>query len=228
VSAANEVLDRLQTLASVDVFVADPGRYATELAQEVRAIATLAELETRDAQLAGALRHIDDTIARVMRLRLDHALATRGDSSIATPTRKVFSATVIDYAGDLTRLADRARDIAARGGARDPDAIAALVVDAARASLALRADLRAGVLAVIRDLSMAAIPEVDGRAKDRTLPDNQRKQWSAARRDLEILAADPERILVAPLAARLAAWPEQLDEPAPESQPTFADMIELD
>jgi hypothetical protein len=200
--------------------------YGAQLAGELPPVATLADLEVRDALLAGALRHIDETCVRVMRLRLDHALAS--DTSIATPTRKVFAATVVDYADDLTRLGDRTRDIAARGRAPDPDATATLVVEAARATLGTRDALRAGVLALIRERSTATLPNVDRSAKDRKRPDAERKQWSAARRDLEVLAADPERILVAPFAARLAAWPEQIDEPPAEAEPTFADMIELD
>src|SRR5688572_7702648 len=103
--ASKDLLDRVQTLASIDAL--DAADYAAQLAAELPPVATLADLEASDALLAGALRHIDDTCARVMRLRLDHALAT--DSSIATPTRKVFAATVIDYATNLPLLAERAR-----------------------------------------------------------------------------------------------------------------------
>jgi hypothetical protein len=102
------------------------------------------------------------------------------------------------------------------------------VVDAARATLALREALRGEVLALIRERATAAIPDADRCARDRHLGEAQRKRWSAARRDLEVIAGDPTRILAAPMAARLAAWPEQLDEPAPEPEVSFADMIELD
>jgi hypothetical protein len=30
------------------------------------------------------------------------------------------------------------------------------------------------------------------------------------------------------MAARLAAWPAQLDEPAPKPEPTLAELIEID
>jgi len=30
------------------------------------------------------------------------------------------------------------------------------------------------------------------------------------------------------MPARVAAWPDQIDEPDPEKEVTFADMIELD
>ena len=161
-----------------------------------------------------------------MRLHLDRALAA--DASIAAPTRRVFVQTVVNYAGNLELLAERARDVAARGGARDPDATAALVTDAARAALTLRAATRAPVLVLVRELATAALADADARARDAQLPDAERKRWSAARRDLEMLAAEPARICIAPFSQRLAAWPEQLDEPAPKPEPTLAELIELD
>lgn len=204
----------------------DPPRYAEQLASEVHAAETLADLEARDAALADALAQIDAMISRAMRMRLDYGLAA--DISIGTPTRKVFSATIAGYAGDLGLLAQRARDIAARSGSADPDAVVDIVIGAARAVLDLRAATRAGVLALIRDLAAASISEADRRARDRSLDEPTRCRWSAARRELEALAADPARITTASMSARLATFPDQLDEPAPEREVTFADMIELD
>ena len=223
-SSARSVLDRVQSLAAIEALEADPGQYAAQLV--IPAATTLVELEARDATLAAALREVDDTIARVMRIRLDHALAS--DPSIAAPTRRVFASTVVSYATNLQLLSERVRDIAARGRAADPDAIAETVVTAARASLVLRDAVRAGVLSSIRDLATAAIPTAEHHARDRDLDDVQRRRWSAARRDLEALADEPERILAGPFATRLAAWPEQLDEPTPKSEPTLAELIELD
>jgi len=222
--SARRVLDQISSLAHLEAF--DPPRYAEQLAAEVPAAETLAELEARDAALADALAQIDAMIARAMRMRLDHALAA--DTSIGPPTRKVFATTIARYAGDLGLLAQRARDVAARGGAADPDAVADTVAGAARAVLDLRVATRAGVLALIRDLAAASIPGADRRARDRSLDEPTRRRWSAARRELEALAADPARITAAPMSARLATFPDQLDEPAPEREVTFADMIELD
>jgi hypothetical protein len=222
--SARRILDQISSLAHLDAF--DPPSYAEQLAAEVPAAATLADLEVRDAFLADALAQIDAMIARVMRMRLDHVLAD--DTSIAPPTRKVFATTIVGYASDLGLLAQRARDVAARGRAADPDAVAAVVTAAARGVLDLREATRAGVLALIRDLAAASIPEADRRARDRSLDEPTRRRWSAARRELEALAADPARVTAAPMAARLATFPDQLDEPAPEPEVTFADMIELD
>lgn len=222
--AAQQLLDHVQSLAAIDAL--DPAHYASQLAGELPGATTLAELEARDAQLAAALAAIEALIARVMRIRLEHALAA--DTAIAAPTRRVFAQTIASYAGNLGLLEQRARDVAARGGARDPDATAAVVVEAARASLELRGALLAGVLAVVRDVAAASLPEAVRCARDRHRAEPERKRWSAARRELEALAAEPARIVSAPWAARVAALPEQLDEPAPEPEPSLADLIELD
>jgi hypothetical protein len=212
-------LDHVQSLAAIDALV--PDTYAAEVAA-----ALPADVEACDAALAAALAHIDATAARIMRIRLDHALAA--DTSIAPPTRKVFAQTVVAYVNDLDLLARRALDVAARGGARDPAAAAQLVVDAARATLALREALRGPVLALVRARAAAAAADADRRARDRTLDEPQRRRWSAVRRELEAVAADAARVTTAPFAVRVASWPAQLDEPAPEPEPTLAELIELD
>jgi hypothetical protein len=231
-SSAQHVLDQAHSLVRIAALEAEPALYAERLAHEIPAAASLAELEARDAVLAGALGRIDAMISRAMRIRLDHALAADAsagaDASIGAPTRSVFASTIVGYADRLPLLAERARDVAARGRAGDPDHVADLVVDAARGVLALRDAVRAGVLALIQRLAQASAPEADRRARDRTLDDATRRRWSAARRDLEALAADPLHILDAAMPARLAALPEQLDEPAPERELTFADLLELD
>jgi hypothetical protein len=212
-------LDHVQSLAAIDALV--PDAYADEVAAGLPE-----DLEARDTALAAALAHIDATATRIMRIRLDHALAS--DTSIAAPTRRVFAQTIVAYVADLDLLARRALDVAARGGAGDPAGVAQLVVDAARATLVLREALRVPVMTLIRDRAAAAIPDADRRARDRTLDDAQRRRWSALRRELEAIAADPARVTSAPFATRLAAWPAQLDEPTPESEPTFAELLELD
>src|SRR4029078_761852 len=91
------------------------GAYAEALAAEIPAAATLPELEARDAALAQALGQIDAMLVRAMKLRLEHALADR--PSIAAPSPAVFAHTVSRCAGQLALLEERARDVAARGGA---------------------------------------------------------------------------------------------------------------
>jgi hypothetical protein len=221
-----QALDRAHSLEALDALAADAREIADRLAAELPPAATLAELAARDTVLADALGRIDAVAVRAMRLRLDHALAD--DTSLAAPTRKVFASTIVGYAGDVALLAQRARDVSARGGARDPADVTVRVVDAAHATFALRDQLRAAILELVRTLAVGAVPEADRQARDRTLPEAERRRWSSTRRDLEALAAEPARIAGAPMAARIAALPEQLDEPEPEPEVTFADLIELD
>jgi hypothetical protein len=226
VSSAQRVLDQVQSLAATDALAAEPSLYTGALAAELAPVTSLAELEARDAALVAALAAVDAFAPRVMRIRLDHALAA--DGAIAPPTRKVFAQTVIRYAGNLGLLGERARDIAARERVADPDAVADAVMAAARATLELHAALQIGVLVLVRDLAADAIADADQRARDRNRPDAERRRWSAARRDLEALAANPPHLLAGPLPARLAALPEQLDEPDAGPPPSLADLIELD
>jgi len=229
-TTAQHLLDQIQSPARIDALEADPARYAELLAGELAGTpddpTTLDALDARDARLRDALAQLDAMIERAARLRFDHALAD--DTAIATPTRKVFASTIVSYAGRLEVLAARAQDAAERGGAVDPAGVAYRLAEAARGVLALREAVRIHVLALIRALATAAAPRADDHARDRRLDDPTRRRWSAARRDLETIAAQPERIAAAPMAARIAAWPDQIDESDLGREPTFADMIELD
>jgi hypothetical protein len=144
---SQRLLDAIQSLAAIEAPIA--ARYGEELAAELPAGSTQAELAALDTALAAALAHVDATATRVMRIRLDHALAS--DSSIEPTTRRVFAQTIVGYADNLGLLETRARDVAARGRAAAPSEVAALVVEAARATLAWRAELRAVVLALARE-----------------------------------------------------------------------------
>jgi hypothetical protein len=224
--SAKSLLDRVHSRTAISEL--DAAEYERLLAQEVTSSdeLSLALLEQRDGVLGRAIADLEDFSTRAMRIELDHVLAD--DTSIATPTRKVFAATVASYAHNVSLLEDRARDLAARGGARNPAAVAAAVVAAANQTFAVRSGLISLVLQLGHDLAQAAVADADKHAKDRTLDDSSRKKWSAARRELEALVADPARIAAAPWATRIAEHPEQIDEPPPEAEVTFADMIELD
>jgi hypothetical protein len=226
---AKRHLDRVHSRAAIAELAADPLEYARLVREELPPPSTplaLADLEARDAVLAQALTHLDELAQRLMRIELDHALAD--DTSIPAPTRKVFASTVVGYAANLGLLEERARDVAARGRAGDPATIARSVVDAATRTLDLREALCQPVLDLVRELAQSTIADAGKRATDRTLDEMWRTKWSAARRELEALAAVPARIATASWAARLATHPDQLDEPPPEKEVTFADMIELD
>ena len=220
------LLDQVHTLLRIQDLEADPESYAQAVAGELTPVVSLPEIEARDHALAAALAHIDASTTRVMRVRLDHALAS--DGSIAAPTRAVFASTIGKYASDLPLLADRVREQAARGGSQDPERVVDAVVDAARATLALREALRTPVLELVRQLATALGPGAERNAIDRDRSDAERKKWSALRRELEAQIATPLRITTAPLATRLAAFPEQIDEPPPGPEVSFADLIEMD
>jgi hypothetical protein len=224
--SSQHVLDQAQSLPQLAALETNPRAYADQLAAELGDAASAEQLAARDDRLRDALARIDTTSERAMRIRLDQFLA--GDTAIATPTRKVFGSTVISYANKLDVLEARALDAAHRGGSPDPARAAELVVEAARATLTLRDALRDGVLALTAELAAASVSAADRQARDRRLDDSARRAWSALRRELEAVAAHPERVATAALPARLATWPESLDEPDPSTEPTFADMIELD
>jgi hypothetical protein len=224
-ASAQQVLDEVHALARLDAF--DPEVYLARLAGELPAeAATIDELAARDEQLRGALSAIDAFAARAMKIRLDHALAA--DNSIPAPTRKVFAGTVLSYATSLDTLRERVRDVASRLDPRGAAATADLVVAAAQATLGMRDALRAGVLARARSFAEAALPAAVARAKDLGTDDKLRERWSAVRRDLETIALRPEAIAAASHADRLAAWPALLDEPQPEPERTFGELLELD
>lgn len=223
--AAQNLLDSVQSLAKLRGFTDDPHRYAELVAAEAPAAVTLPELSARDAAWRAAFAAIDQMIERAMRLEMDFAPDI--ERTIPLPTRKVFAGTITSYAGRIGLLAERARDTAARV-TPSADHIADLVTEAAERVLALRAVLYTEVLEVVRATAAASAVEADRQARDRRLDDKLRKAWSAARRVLEGLVAEPPRILAAAWEARIAAEPEMIDEPDPEKEPTFADMIEMD
>lgn len=221
----------MQSRAAIAELATAPGEYTRLVAEQVATIdlgtpIALVQLEARDAALAQAIAQVDDFATRVMRIELDHALAD--DSSIAAPTRKVFASTIVSYATNLGVLEDRARDMAARGRSPNAQAVATAVVDAAHRTLALREALLQPVLALVHDLAHATVADAGKRATDRTLDDPLRTKWSAARRELEALVAQPARIAAGSWATRIAEHPAQIDEPPAEAEVTFADMIELD
>ncbi len=221
---ASRVLDQVQSLAQVEAF--EPRVYAEQLAAEIAPVETREDIAARDDVLRDAIARIEETATRIMRIRLEHALV--GDSSISVPTRKVFSHTVASYAGRVDLLRNRAHDIAERAGSHDPAAAARIVVDAAEATLAQRAELIRGVLDLAARLAADVAPNADAKARDRREAEAPRQQWSAVRGELEEIAVRPERILGKTFAVRLASWESLLDEPPPEKEPSLADLLELD
>lgn len=218
------MLDQVYSLGQLEAL--EPAAYLDQLAADLGTPTTLDDLATRDAMWREALAAIDTMVARAMKMRLDQALAL--EPSMPTVTRNVFATTILQYANRLELLGQRVLDVAARGGAHHPSDVADAVIAAARSVLGLRETLRVGVLELIRERATASIVDADRQARDRSLDDAQRKQWSRARRDLEALAADPSGVLAGPNRERLAAYAEQLDDAPAAPELSFADLIELD
>jgi len=212
---AQQLLDQLLTIAKLDAF--DPDAYGEALAAELPA-----DHETRDAALRQALLAIDALTSRAMKVRIEL------EDALEPATRNVFAGTVLSYAAELGLLAQRARDAAVRGRAGDPGTVARHVVDAAESALALRHALYERVLAIARARAAADIAATDVLARDRRIDDTTRLHHAKLRRDLAAIAAAPETMIAAPIAARLAALPNVLDEPDPSDEPRFEDLIELD
>jgi hypothetical protein len=148
-TAAQQLLDRARSTAAIAELEADPAQYARLVAAELPS-----DIEATDTYLAAALQAIDELATRVMRLRLDHALAD--DTAIPAPTRRVFATTIVGYIDNLGLLEDRVRDVATRAGATHPEQLVTAVLDAARSTLALHAALRSGVVALIHERAAAA------------------------------------------------------------------------
>ncbi len=220
---AQQLLDAVQSLVQIDSF--DPDAYAERLAAELAGrVEAVATLETRDDGLRAALTAIDTYVSRCMRIRLDHVLA--GDSSVATPLRKVLAGTVTSYADDLEVLRQRVLSVAMRVDARRADDTADAVVAIARRVLDDRHALYERVLAIARALATAAVPIARQAARDRNREDAVRLRWTAVRRDLELVVEDPARIIPARLTDRLKTLvvPEEPVEEAPEL--TRGELIE--
>ncbi len=213
--AAQELLDAVHGLAQLEAF--EPERYRARLAEVLDGEpATLDALDAADDTLRGALSAIDTFSARCMRIRLDHALA--GDTSVATPLRKVLAGTVTSYVGDLGLLGERVRAVAARVDPAGADDTADRVVAAARVVLADRAALHDHVLDVARQLANARIDAARAQARDRHNEETLRRRWTAALRELEQVAARPARIAEAPWRDRVATFlgPDEPIEEPPE------------
>lgn len=147
--SAQQLLDEIHRLVQVEAF--DAQSFLDQLAAEVATgdDGTSEALEARDTRLRAALAAIDTFATRVMRIRVAHRLA--GDASVPPKFRTYLATRVLDYDGDLDRLRARVADVAGRV---DPDGAsdtAEAVADAADATLALRARLRQGVLAMSAD-----------------------------------------------------------------------------
>jgi hypothetical protein len=222
---AAQLLDAVRGLSQLEAF--DVDGYAQQLAAELAADAvTLDGVAACDDRARAALAAIDGFAARAMRIRIDHALAA--DTSVPPTFRTHLATMVTAYERDLDTLRQRVTEVAARVDPGGAARAATVVVDAACAVLAARAQLRELVLGAVRDLAAARVAAVRLAARDPGLDDAARARWTAVRRELELVATQPERVAAGRFADRIAALPA-IDEPADADEPPSREqLIELD
>ncbi len=223
-ASAQQLLDRTQRLSQLDEL--DLEVYADQLRDELAAMpaATLAELEVRDDRLRATLATFDGFAQKAMRIQLEHLAVDH--PGLTTQFRTLLTTTVTSYIGDLDRLRVRVAIAAARQDPARADTLAEVVVDAAARALALRGALGDVVLGLAVELASGSQPQVDARARDGGLPDDVRLQWTALRRDLELVCERPLRLAEQRFADRQRALLTEdlrLDE-LPE--PLLSDLIE--
>jgi len=144
--SARQLLDEVLRAAQIEAFAVD--RFLERVNAEVGDSAGLGaeQLAARDAQLEEMLSAIDGFTSRVMRIKLDHLLAS--DNSVAPQFRTYLSSRVLDYDGDLDRLRARVVEVVSRVDPDGAPSIGAAIVDAADEALSLRRCLRQGGMAL--------------------------------------------------------------------------------
>lgn len=224
-ASSQQQLDRVQRLSQLDEL--DVDAWAAQLRAELAMLPaeTLPELEARDDRLRAVLASLDGFAQKAMRIRLEYLAV---DWPALTPQfRTLLSTTVTSYAGDLGKLHMRVASSAARQDPSRANALADVVLDAADRVLALRGALGDAVLGLAAELATASMAHVDARARTRSLDDDTRRAWTAARRDLELVIERPLRVAEQRFADRHKALctPDLPLDEIPE--PTVGELLEL-
>jgi len=223
---AQQLLDEVQSLTQLERFRVEA--FLDQLRGEIAGgdVATLEALEERDQRMRGVLAAIDAFASKCMRIRLAHVLAT--DTSLGPPFRTYLASTVTSHDGDLDLLRQRVIAAAARADPAGASNTATSVVDAARHVLAARSELREALFTLTRELAAVSIPVAQRAARDPSSSDVIRLRWTAARRDLELLADRPERLAEASFADRRKALPPIEEAPEQALVLTRGELLELD
>ncbi|MCS6913071.1 MAG: hypothetical protein RMK29_21260 [Myxococcales bacterium] len=218
------LLDEVQHLFQLQAF--QPGPFLAAAAQEAvpRQESLEAVAEVLDA-LRALLDAVDAFSRKAMGIRLTHLLA---DSPAPPQLRTLVVHTVTAYAGN-TDLLRRRLAATLRMERAAAEALAEAVGAAADEVLALRCQLREGVLAIARQVAQQALPWIIRAGRDRWRPDAERDRLRRARVDLEQVSASPLRIAEASFDSRLRTCPLPDEEPEPEPQgPDRFSLIEID
>ena len=188
--------------------------------------ATLADLEARDDRLRALLGSFDGFASKAMRIRLEYLAVDH--PALTAQFRTLLSTTITSYVdgGGLDRLRQRVAGSAARQDPGRADALAEVVADAAERVLGLRGALGDAVLGLAVELANGALPMIHERCRERGLPDDVRRQWTALRSDFEQLGDHPLRLAERRFADRQRALltPDLMLDEIPE--PLLSDLIE--
>lgn len=202
------LLDQVQHLRELEAF--EPERFLAALAADLstrdETLQTLGALLDRLRQALGA---VEEFTRKVMGIRLTHVLAS---APVTRQLRTLLSSTVTSYADDLTLLRRRLSGSVDEGLLNE-------IIAAAETVLGLRQALRSGILRYAQQLATAQTPWVKRAARDRTLPDPERRRLRQAGADLEQVAAKPERLLTAGFEDRLKSIQPPDEEPEVEPEP---------
>ncbi|MFO0575550.1 MAG: hypothetical protein U1A78_16265 [Polyangia bacterium] len=215
---ALSALDQVQHLRDLESFA--PARFLTPLGDE--AVALEPGLPGLVAGLEGlrqVLGAVEGFARKAMGIRLTHVLAS---AHVAPQLRTLLSTTVTSYGGNTELLRRRLASSL-------PAAVLDEVVAAAERTLALYGELRGGVLELVQHLAAAPPPWLLKEARDRSLPEPERRRLRLLRVDLEQLAARPERLEAAGFEDRIKTYPVPDEEPEVEEPgaPRFS-LIEID
>lgn len=188
----------------------DPERFLAALASDLstrdETLQTLGALLDRLRQALGA---VEEFTRKAMGIRMTHVLAS---APVTRQLRTLLSSTVTSYADDLPLLRRRLSGSVDEGLLNE-------ILAAAESILALRQALRTGILRYAQQLATAQTAWVKRAARDRTLPDPERRRLRQAGADLEQVAARPERLLTAGFEDRLKSIQPPDEEPEVEPEP---------
>lgn len=216
-SAALQLLDGVQDQSQVERFAPDSfAGLVDEAITEVGEIEKLPDLARVLDELRDLLPAIEAFTTKCFRIRLAHALA---ELPVPAPFRKYLAAQGTSYASDLALLHERVVDAVTRIDPGAAGQAANTVIEITQRMIALRVELLGHVLDAAGRFASTRIEMARRIARDRLIPDGDRRSWRVAALDLQLLADSPQRLAAKSFAQRVAELPVPEEEPDPEPEP---------
>jgi len=219
---ALRLLDEIQQLDALEAFA--PQKLFDALAAEV---AELPGATTDDIGRAlDALRALFSDVDRFAGKSV-HIHIVQSFSTVPQQMRALLVGTLVNYASDVGLLDQRISPALLRA---DPsgDTRTRLLAVVERV-LAVRAELREGVYALVGCYISTHLPAVQKAARDRSLEARERERWGQVRIDLEQLVAKPAALEANSSAERLLKIPPPADEPDPDPlQSSRFSLLDID